>query len=1199
MFTEESHDALLKAQQDEFAYDSIAPIIAMDTVLKQCKRCMNTEMFELYLETSDTASLLPAQKLLVQIRHSLGYDPRKKIYKKVGGGVDAMEVPDGVLDFAGTSLRAADMAAIAASKIITNLNMIYIHDNTFMTNSGAAPGDPKRKNAENVLTLLDALEKIVRLHPNLHTVILPPALDVLISDYACVKQPPQFPFPRLMRVLGYTMDLRTLDHKSDYVKDHYALPMTVTTWICNVLKTSACPRWLFSDEPKFYQLLGNDGSSEKAEESRTLLTARMLDKIREGDGGPACCLLHHFIRGLVSIYAVQKMYPAQRYCWFAEMFSMECLPPQRTATLMLQQAISYGVSIDMSRKIVHAWFEYTMGQLARRHLDVLNAIDNPTSPTASLSTEHRYLPGLSRIDTSVVAMSDPDSPHKHAKEVELSLLRNEYKVDRPFFAPDCFKKEMASTTSKASKKAKGKDKYVDKSDRRKQQRDDFAREMHIFWNATRPLAVAWFRKNAPQDGTTNKRLWNGTEMVRFDKQPFSVTQLDPILPFWWKRVVREFSILRQFYIYKHCWKSETPSMSEIGVGNGSIASQIAALQEKLSDPVFFARFNDECVEQDMATLSFECAEDRAAHRATLAKWEAADLAFRRDNPGVTLLFRAMRLQMRDTVSKLLCHGVDVNATNSEQETMLTCFVKENRPILVQLTLEFNADVNRANGEGKTPLMIAVSRELLINLKIVDLLLQHGARAAVKDAEGRTAATYAQKNGFMKTFGKLLAVEELEAEEGGEGREGGQGGEAGGAPAASSSESPVLALCEKGGSAGTVSSNTALGIAFQTETTPNDSAGESDAGTTSPSRRSIDSPTHTPSRQSRWIQPAATLATSVITGVRCLTPSPPPVPPVPQRVSPYTELGASPMFSTDQRYPTPPYTPPPYSPTSYTPVSPEGSPRSYTPTPYTPTPPESSPVQSGEKKEFTEFTEAEALAFIKATRTPESKMEYRIKHNIDNMMTTAANEVLKAHPEDPLAWLVQWFANGTKFPTELYGTDVTGPKNTDAAIQYLAKHSIEKLLDTAVHTAIAVQPQDPRVWFYDWFYSLNNTVVARNIPAGNRATVAAAVAAAPPKDFKVAQAPALTAASSSAEPVFKNPVPYAEASKEEQERRNAAAEAELRAWERADAAAYELVVEEEEAKTATAAKAEAAAAIEFAAALCSTMGKQGRRRRGRK
>ena len=53
-----------------------------------------------------------------------------------------------------------------------------------------------------------------------------------------------------------------------------------------------------------------------------------------------------------------------------------------------------------------------------------------------------------------------DAPEraKHAKEVELSLLRNEYKVDRPFFAPDCFKKEMASTTSKASKKAKGKGK---------------------------------------------------------------------------------------------------------------------------------------------------------------------------------------------------------------------------------------------------------------------------------------------------------------------------------------------------------------------------------------------------------------------------------------------------------------------------------------------------------------------------------------------------------------------------------------------------------------------------------------------------------------------------------------------------------------------------------------------------------------------
>lgn len=1080
MFTDESHEALLKAQQDEFAYDSIAPIIAMDTVLKQFKPCMNTKMFELYLETSDTASLLPAQKLLVQIRHSLGYDPRKKIYKKVGGGVDAMEVPDGVLDLAGTSLRAADMAAIAASKIITNLNMIYIHDNTFVTNCGAVSGNPKRKNGESVLTLLDAVERIARLHPNLHTVILPPAEDVLMSEYACVKQPPQFPFPRLMRVLGYTMDLRTLDHESEPVKDHALLPLTVKTWICNVLKTSVCPRWLFSDEPKYYQLVG----SNSARESRTLLTARMLDKIREGDGGPASCLLHHFIRGLVSIHAVQKMYLAQRVVWFAEMFPIVPSPPHPTATLMLQQAISYGVSIDMSRKIVHAWFEYTMLALARRHLDVLNAIDNPTSPTASLSTEHEYLPGLSRIDTSVGATSDPNSPRKHAEEVELSLLRNEYKVDRPFFAPDCVKKEMTSTTSKASKKAKGKDKGVDKDDRRKQQRDDFAREMHRVWNATRQLAVAWFRRNAPQDGTTDKRLWNDTEMVRFDKQPFSVTQLDPILPFWWKRVVCEFAILREIYIYKHCWNKETPALSEITVGTGSVSSQIAALQEKLSDPVFSARFTDECVEQYMMTQSFDCAEDRAAHRATAAKWHTADHAFRRDNPGVTLLFRAVRCEMRDRVSELLCHGVDINATNSQQETILTCFVKEGQLVTVQLALDFKADVNRANGDGKTPLMIAVGGDLL-NHTMVDLLLQHGARAAVKDAEGRTAATYAQKKGFMKTFGKLLALEESEAEEGGER---GEGGEAGGAPASSSSESPVLALREKGGSAGTVSSNTALGTAFETETTPNDSEGESDAGTASPSRTSTDSPTYTPSWQSRWIQPVATLATSVITGVRCLTPSPSPVPPrPPPKFSPYAALGASPMFSTDQRYPTPPYTPPPY-----TPATPEGSPTSYRPTPYTPTAPESSPVQSGEAAAS---PEAEALAHLKASRTAESKMEYLNKYNIDNMIGTVANEVLKAHPEDPLAWLVQWFANGTKVDTQLYGAGGTGPKDKDAAIQYLAKHSIEKLLDTAVNTLVVIQPQDPRVWLYDWFHLLNTRVVARNIPVGNRATVAAFVAAA--------------------------------------------------------------------------------------------------------
>ena len=119
-----------------------------------------------------------------------------------------------------------------------------------------------------------------------------------------------------------------------------------------------------------------------------------------------------------------------------------------------------------------------------------------------------------------------------------------------------------------------------------------------------------------------------------------------------------------------------------------------------------------------------------------------------------------------------------------------------------------------------------------------------------------------------------------------------------------------------------------------------------------------------------------------------------------------------------------------------------------------------------------------------------------------------------------------------------------------------------------------------------------------------------------------------AASSSAEPAFKNPVPNAEVSKEEQARRDVSAAAiaatvapppeaiaptavelarrdaavkrELEAWQKADAAACELVLEEEKQKERDAtAKAEAAAAAELAAALRPTVGKQGRRRRGRK
>ena len=90
----------------------------------------------------------------------------------------------------------------------------------------------------------------------------------------------------------------------------------------------------------------------------------------------------------------------------------------------------------------------------------------------------------------------------------------------------------------------------------------------------------------------------------------------------------------------------------------------------------------------------------------------------------------------------------------------------------------------------------------------------------------------------------------------------------------------------------------------------------------------------------------------------------------------------------------------------------------------------------------------------------------------------------------------------------------------------------------------------------------------------------------------AEAEAL-AASSNAEPVLKRPVPYVEVTKVEQARRDLAAKLELEAWQKADAAAYELVLEEEKQKEAA---AEAAAAAELAAALRPTVGKQGRRRR---
>lgn len=538
MFTKGGDCPLVYETYTEEAIDEIQRLIDADNTLKLYKPPKDTQHdidgFDVYMMTR-SHELSRQQCVLLQIRQSLGYDPKKGVYKGVGGRPHFMSVYDGVLNFSRTGLRAEDLDAISKGQIITNLKELYVHANDI----GA-----------DVLsgTAYSSLERICALHPELTTLLLPPHMEVVLSGMAfngCIL------YPRLMKVLGYTIDKETLWSESLLARDYRLLSHTTVTWIHEMLKESRCPRWLMDDEPAECLYTGCNGALK----SKALLMARILDNVRKGVGGPAACFLHHFIRGMVSIHSVQKMKTMdERRRWLANVFNGPGpLPSRPTATIMIQEAIGFGVTPPTLFKILHAWFEYTVRHLVVVHIELANERSDPGS-----SHRTRVFLASGRVGTGMDTLPDADEKrHEYLSEIEMCLLRYEYEHGRPFFAPDCMKK----ASSAKSKKAK-KDRDKDKTNRCRLPDGPVALDMLQVWNTTRRPAVAWFRANAPQVGATGARLWNPTGTIVIDgSMPF--TMFDQLLPFWWQRMVRQFAIIRQCYIQRHCWNRVLPAYSEM------------------------------------------------------------------------------------------------------------------------------------------------------------------------------------------------------------------------------------------------------------------------------------------------------------------------------------------------------------------------------------------------------------------------------------------------------------------------------------------------------------------------------------------------------------------------------------------------------------------------------------------------------------
>jgi uncharacterized protein len=97
-----------------------------------------------------------------------------------------------------------------------------------------------------------------------------------------------------------------------------------------------------------------------------------------------------------------------------------------------------------------------------------------------------------------------------------------------------------------------------------------------------------------------------------------------------------------------------------------------------------------------------------------------------------------------TIAVLLQRGAEVNARDTRtQATALIWAIGLEKVEAAKLLITKGADTNLADKDGRTPLMLAVSRG---NEALVKSLLEAKADLSVKDKEGMTARDWAVKNG---------------------------------------------------------------------------------------------------------------------------------------------------------------------------------------------------------------------------------------------------------------------------------------------------------------------------------------------------------------------------------------------------------------------------------------------------------------------
>ena len=115
---------------------------------------------------------------------------------------------------------------------------------------------------------------------------------------------------------------------------------------------------------------------------------------------------------------------------------------------------------------------------------------------------------------------------------------------------------------------------------------------------------------------------------------------------------------------------------------------------------------------------------------------------RRAAQGSTALMGAASANCEECVRTLLAAGADVKAKTASGMTALHSAAYEGNASMVARLLNAGAPVNVADERGLTPLMMAANSRSR-NPRVVELLIERGADAEAKDADGRRVSDWAR------------------------------------------------------------------------------------------------------------------------------------------------------------------------------------------------------------------------------------------------------------------------------------------------------------------------------------------------------------------------------------------------------------------------------------------------------------------------